>query len=97
MDFDERYWEIALPLWFLASAIFAVVAAVASPTWQDAVLFAFSWGLFAIALWWAAATVRTYRVGERAQAPEAVLDARLASGEITIDEYQRLKEAIGRS
>jgi len=95
VEFNRRYWGIAVPLWLLASVTFGVIAAVASPTWQDAVFFAFSWGLFVWALWWALATVRTYRAGERAQSPEAILDARLAKGEITMDEYQRLKEAMG--
>jgi uncharacterized membrane protein len=97
VEFNHRYWGVAAPLWLLATVIFAVVAAVASPTWQEAVYFAFSWGLFALGLWWFLATVRTYRAGERAESPQAILDARLARGEITIDEYRRLKDAMGNS
>jgi uncharacterized membrane protein len=32
----------------------------------------------------------------RGETPEAILDRRLASGEITVDEYERLSERLGR-
>jgi membrane protein implicated in regulation of membrane protease activity len=94
LSFNERYWTIALPVWLIASGICAVVAAVGSPTWADAVAFAFGWGVFAIALWWTLDTVRKYRAGERAKDPRAILDERLASGEVSVEEYRERRQAL---
>lgn len=85
-----------LPVWLVACGVCAVVAAVASPTLGNVLGFALGWGVFAVALWWTLATVRTYRAGEQAQSPKAILDARLANGEISIDEYHQLRDALTR-
>jgi uncharacterized membrane protein len=94
VSFNERYWRAVLPLWVVASLGCAMVAAVSSLTWADAVTFAFGWGLFALALWWTLDTVRTHRRGEQADSPEGVLKARLARGEITADEYRQLRDTL---
>jgi hypothetical protein len=96
VTFNQRYWSIVLPLWLVASTGLALIAAVASPTWQDVVAFAFGWGIFTVALWWTLDAVRTHRAGERAQSPGTILDERLAKGEISADDYQRLKEVMGQ-
>lgn len=94
LSFNERYWVIALPLWLTASIICALVAAIGSPTWADALAFAVGWGVFAIAVWWTAGTVRTYAAGQRAKDPRVILDERLAKGEISVDEYGERRRAL---
>jgi uncharacterized membrane protein len=94
VNFNRRYWSIALPLWFAACLVLAVAAAFSAPTWTDVVAFAFGWGLFAVALWWTLATVRTQRAGEHVRSIEAALDERLASGEISAEQHERLLRTL---
>ena len=94
MTFTQRYWAAAVPLWPLATGVVAVVAALGSPTWADLVAFAFGWGMFAFALWWALDTARSYQAGQLTTSPGAILDRRLASGEISVDEYERRRQAL---
>jgi uncharacterized membrane protein len=92
--FGIRYLEIAGGIWVVACTIVWLLAAVASPTWEDAVAFTFSWAICLGALWWTLDTVRTYRRGEQATTPEAILDERLARGEIDVEEYEKRKSAL---
>ncbi len=94
MTFNRRYWSIALPLWLAACVVLAVAAALSAPTWTDVVAFAFGWGLFAVVLWWTLATVRTQRAGERVRSIESALDQRLASGEISTEQHERLLRTL---
>lgn len=92
--FGIRYLEIAGGIWIVACAVVWLLAAVASPTWEDAVAFMFGWALFLGALWWTLDTVRTYQRGERAKTPDAILDERLAQGEIDVEDYESRKAAL---
>ena len=94
VSFNERYWRVVFPVWVVASTGCAAVAAVTSVTWAEAVTFAFGWGLFAVALWWTLDTVRAYIWGQQADSPEAILKARLARGEISTEEYERLRDTL---
>jgi uncharacterized membrane protein len=94
VTFNRRYWSFALVLWLAACLVLALAAAISAPTWTDVVAFAFGWGLFAVALWWVLATVRTQRAGERVRAIEAALDERLASGEISAEQHARLLRTL---
>jgi membrane protein implicated in regulation of membrane protease activity len=94
VTFNRRYWSIALSLWLAACVVLAVAAALSAPTWTDVVAFAVGWGVFAVVLWWTLATVRTQRARERVRSIEAALDQRLASGEISAEQHQRLLRTL---
>jgi uncharacterized membrane protein len=71
-----------------------VAAALSAPTWTDVVAFAIGWGLFALVLWWTLATVRAQRAGQRVRSIEAALDERLARGEISAEQHERLLRTL---
>ena len=90
MTFNRRYWSIALSLWLAACAVLAAAAARAGPSWTDVAAFALGWGLFAVVLWWTLATVRAQRAREHVRSIETALNERLASGEISAEQHERL-------
>jgi thiosulfate reductase cytochrome b subunit len=94
VSFNRRYWSIAVPLWLAACLALAVAAVVSAPTWTDVVAFAAGWALFAVVLWWTLATVRTQRAGQRIRSVEAALDERLATGEISAEQHERLLRTL---
>jgi uncharacterized membrane protein len=57
------------------------------------VFFAVTSALFFLALWWSIDTMRPYWLGEGPSAKE-LLDRRLARGEISEEQYDRLKSRM---
>ncbi len=54
------------------------------------------WGLIVWAIYALIASVTRRPPEERGDEPHRILDQRLASGEIDVDEYQRLRDALDR-
>jgi len=59
VTWSGRYWTIALAAWLFATVGGVVWALATSSPWIKPMTWSGGWLLFAIALWWAIATMRS--------------------------------------